>query len=82
MLEMARRLPDQHSDQATRLWSWVFTSRERRALSEIRGVASVRDLAPPLAPGLAPLLLGAVRRLPRRVRYTLPVFPVLEVTFG
>ena len=81
MLEMARRLPDEHSVQATRLWSWVFNAHERHALSRIPGVASMRDLTPPLAPGTAPLLLGAVRRLPRRVRYSLPVFPVLELTF-
>ena len=78
---MARRLPDQHSAQATRLWSWVFTPHERHALSKIPGVARARDLTPPFAPGTAPLLLGAVRRLPRRLRYTLRVFPVLELTF-
>jgi hypothetical protein len=36
---------------------------------------------PPRAPGVVPLTLLAVRRLPRRVRYALPVFPVLEVSF-
>jgi hypothetical protein len=28
-----------------------------------------------------PLTLRAVRRLPRRIRYALPVLPVLEVRF-
>lgn len=81
MLEMARRMPDEHSAQATRLWSWVFSPHERDALTKVPGVASVRDLTPPLAPGTAPLLLGAVRRLPHRMRYSLPVFPVLELAF-
>jgi hypothetical protein len=44
-------------------------------------VAGIRDLAPPPALGLAPLTLGAVRRLPRRVRYALPVLPILELRF-
>jgi hypothetical protein len=59
----------------------LFNREERAAISEIPGVARIRDLVPPLAPGIAPLVLGAVRRLPRRVRYALPVFPVLQVTF-
>lgn len=63
------------------LWSWLFNPEERAAIRQIRGAAGVRDLVPPLAPGVVPLALGAVRRLPRRVRYALPVFPVLQVTF-
>lgn len=80
MLELARRQPGRERDQAVELWSWVFNPAERAAISEIRGVAEIRDLAPPPAPGLVPLTLGAIRRLPRRVRYALPVFPVLQVT--
>lgn len=79
MLKMVGRGPD--SEQATRLWTWVFNAGERAGIGAMRGVSSVRDLTPPLALAVAPLLLGAVRRLPRRVRYALPVFPVLEVTF-
>jgi O-methyltransferase involved in polyketide biosynthesis len=81
MLELARRMPGRERDQAVELWSWLFNPEERAAISEIPGVARIRDLVPPLAPGIAPLVLGAVRRLPRRVRYALPVFPVLQVTF-
>ncbi len=81
MLEMVRRWPDRASSQASRLWSWAFNSEERTAISAISGVASVNDLTPPLALGLAPCVLGAVRRLPRPVRYALPVLPVLAVTF-
>lgn len=69
------------AEQATKLWTWVFNAGERAGMGAIRGVASVRDLTPPLALAMAPLLLGAVRRLPRPVRYALPVFPVLEVAF-
>ena len=63
------------------LWSWGFNPEERAAISRIRGVATVHDLTPPLALGVAPCVLGAVRRLPRQVRYSLPVLPILEVTF-
>ena len=81
MLEMVRRQHGRERDQAVELWSWLFSPGERTAIRKIRGVAEVRDLAPPLALGVVPLALGGVRRLPRKVRYALPVFPVLQVTF-
>jgi O-methyltransferase involved in polyketide biosynthesis len=81
MLELARRQPGRDRDQAVELWSWLFSPEERAAIRQIRGVAGIRDLVPPLAPGVMPLAVGAVRRLPRRVRYALPVFPVLQVKF-
>jgi O-methyltransferase involved in polyketide biosynthesis len=81
MLELARRAPGRERDQAVELWSWVFNPAERAAIGEIAGVAGMRDLVPPRAPGVVPLALRAVRRLPRRVRYALPVFPVLEMRF-
>jgi O-methyltransferase involved in polyketide biosynthesis len=80
MLELVGRQPGRERDQAVELWSWFFNSEERATISKIRGVAGIRDLVPPLALGVVPLALGAVRRLPRRVRYSLPVFPVLQVT--
>ena len=79
--EMVRRWPGRESSQASMLWSWGFNPEERAAISRIRGVATVHDLTPPLALGVAPCVLGAVRRLPRQVRYSLPVLPILEVTF-
>lgn len=82
MLELVRRLPAPERDQAIELWSWLFNAGERAALSQISGVAAVRDLVPPLGPGLVPVILRAVRCLPRRVRYALPVLPVLHMTFG
>ena len=81
MFEMVRRWPGRDSGRATSLWTWVFNSEERAAISAIPGVASIHDLTPPLALGLAPGLLGVVRRLPRQIRYALPVLPILEVTF-
>ena len=81
MLEMTRKSSGRERDQAVELWSWLFTPDERAALSEIPGVAEIRDLVPPPARGLVPVTLRAVRRLPRRVRYALPVLPVLQMRF-
>jgi O-methyltransferase involved in polyketide biosynthesis len=81
MLDLVRRQSGRERDQAIELWSWLFNLEEREAIRRIRGVAGIRDLVPPLAPGVVPLALGAVRRLPRRVRYALPVLPVLQLTF-
>lgn len=81
MLEFVRKMPGRDSDQAVELWSWLFNPGERAAISQIPGVAGIRDLVPPPARGVVPLTLRAVRRLPRRVRYALPVLPVLQVRF-
>lgn len=81
MLELARKMPGRERDQAVELWSWLFSPEERAAIGEIRGVAGITDLVPPRALGMVPVTLRAVRRLPRRVRYALPVFPVLQVRF-
>jgi O-methyltransferase involved in polyketide biosynthesis len=82
MFDMVRRLPGRESEQATQLWNWAFSATERKALSAIPGVATIDDLTPPMGRGAAPCVLGAVRRLPRGLRYRLPVLPVLELTFG
>ncbi len=81
MLELVRKTSGPERDQAVELWSWSFSPQERAAISQITGVASVQDLVPPRAPGMTAVTLRAVRRLPRRVRYALPVFPVLRVRF-
>jgi len=81
MLELVRKTSGRERDQAVALWSWLFSAQERAAIGSVPGVAGIRDLAPPLALGVAPLTLQAVRRLPRGVRYALPVLPVLEVRF-
>jgi len=79
MLELARRTPGRERDQAVELWSCLLNPAERAAISQIPGVAWIRDLVPPRAPGMVPLTLRAVRRLPPRVRYALPVFPPGEL---
>jgi O-methyltransferase involved in polyketide biosynthesis len=81
MLELARRTPGPERDQAAELWSWLFNADERAAINDIPGVTGIHDLVPPRALGMVPLTLRAVRHLPRRVRYSLPVFPVLQVSF-
>jgi len=72
MLELVRRMPGRERDLAVELWSWLFTPRERAAISQVPGVAGIRDLVPPRARGMVPLTLRVCRRLPRRVRYALP----------
>jgi O-methyltransferase involved in polyketide biosynthesis len=81
MLEFVRKMPGRESDQAVQLWSWLFNPEERAAISQIPGVAGIRDLVPPPARGAVPLALRAVRGLPRRVRYALPVLAILQVRF-
>lgn len=82
MLELVRRASGRESDQAVELWTWLFDRGERAVIAAIPGVARLRDLSPPLALGLAPLALRAVRCLPRKLRYALPVLPVLEIGFA
>jgi O-methyltransferase involved in polyketide biosynthesis len=82
MLEFVRNASGPERDQAVELWTWLFTPEERAAIAAIPGVAWLRDLSPPLAFGIVTILLRAVRSLPRRVRYALPVLPVLEAGFA
>jgi O-methyltransferase involved in polyketide biosynthesis len=82
MLDLVRRTSGRERDQAVELWRWLFDLDERAAIAKIPGVAKLRDLSPPLALGLVPLVLRAVRCLPRRLRYALPVLPVLEAEFS
>ncbi len=81
MLDMVRRASGRERDLAVELWTWLFNPRERAAISAIPGVEELRDLHPPLKRGLASLGTAAVGRLPRRLRYSLPVFQVLQASF-
>lgn len=81
MLELVRKGSGRERDQAVELWTWLFGLEERAAIAAIPGVARLRDLSPPLQLGVAPLVLRAVRLLPRRLRYALPVLPVLETEY-
>ena len=82
MLELVRRASGRERDQAVELWTWLFDLDERASIAAIPGVARLRDLRPPFALGLAPLVVSAVRCLPRRLRYAVPVLPVLEAGFA
>ena len=82
MLELVRKASGSERDQALELWTWFFDPDERASIAEIPGVAWLRDLSPPLAFGIVPLALRTVRCLPRRLRYALPVLPVLEAGFA
>jgi O-methyltransferase involved in polyketide biosynthesis len=81
MLDLVRRASGRESDLAVQLWTWLFDPAERAAISAIPGVAELRDLAPPLTRDLASLGIAALRYLPRRLRYSLPVLPVLQARF-
>ena len=81
MLSLARRTSGRERDLAVQLWTWIFNPTERAAISAIPGVVELRDLVPPPPRDLASLGLSAIRCLPRRVRYSLPVLPVLQARF-
>jgi O-methyltransferase involved in polyketide biosynthesis len=82
MLELVRKASGRERDQAVELWIWLFGLDERATIAGIPGVAQLRDLSPPFALGIAPLVLRAVRCLPRRLRYALPVLPALQAEFA
>lgn len=81
MLDLVRRATGRERDLAVGLWAWLFSAGERAALSVIPGVQALRDLTPPLRLDPTSLGIAAVSRLPRRVRYSVPVFPVLQARF-
>src|SRR5205807_6117720 len=81
MLDLVRRTSGREHELAVELWSWLFDTDERPAISAIPGVEELRDLAPPLTPGFTSLGIAAIGRLPKRVRHSLPGFPVLQARF-
>jgi O-methyltransferase involved in polyketide biosynthesis len=81
MLDMVRRASGRERDLAVELWTWLFNPRERATISAIPGVEELRDLPQPLKRGLASLGIAAIGRLSRRLRYSLPVFQVLQARF-
>ena len=81
MLEVVRRGSGRERDLAVRLWTWLFDPSERAAISTIPGVVELDDLAPPLTRNVASVPLAAIARLPQRLRYSLPVLPVLQARF-
>jgi hypothetical protein len=81
LLAMVRRASGRERDLAVELWTWLFNPGERAAIRAIAGVETLRDLAPPLSPGLAALGIAVIGRLPPRLRYSLPLIQVLEARF-
>ena len=81
MLHLVRRTSGRERDLAVELWTWLFNTAERTAISAIPGVAELRDLHPPLTRSLASWAIAAIGFLPRPLRYSLPLFPVLQARF-
>lgn len=82
MLKLVRRATGRERDLAVELWSWLFDPDECAAISAIPGVDELHDLVPPLTSGVASLAIAAVTRLPMRMRYSLPVIPILQARFA
>jgi len=78
MLDLVQRASGRERDLAVELWTWLFNPAERAAISAMSSVEELRDLAPPLTRSPASLGIAAISRLPRRLRYSLPVLPVLQ----
>jgi len=81
MLSLVRHGSGRERDLAVKLWTWLFSARERANVRAIPGVQELRDLAPPLKLDPASLAIAAVGQLPRSLRYSLPVIPVLQARF-
>jgi O-methyltransferase involved in polyketide biosynthesis len=81
MLHLVRRTEGREGKLAVELWEWLFSATERAALSDITGVAELRDLAPPLTRDVAAFGMAVICRLPRRLRYAVPVVQVLQARF-
>jgi O-methyltransferase involved in polyketide biosynthesis len=80
-LTLVRRTSGRERDLAVALWTWLFNSDERVAIAAIPGVEKLRDLTPPLKRDLASLGIAVVTRLPRPLRYSVPVIQVLQARF-
>jgi O-methyltransferase involved in polyketide biosynthesis len=81
MREMVRRGSGNERDLAVELWTWLFSREERTAVSAIDGVEELQDLSPPVNRGLTSVGLAVIARLPRGLRYLLPVIQVLQARF-
>jgi O-methyltransferase involved in polyketide biosynthesis len=81
MLELVRRTEGRERELAVELWTWLFNPGERAAIRATTGVEDLRDLAPPLTSGVTSLAIASIGLLPRRLRYSIPVCPVLQARF-
>lgn len=81
MLDLVRRTSGRERDLAVDLWTWLFNPGERAAIRAIPGVEELRDLTPPLTSGVTSLGIAAAGLLPRRWRYSMPMFAILRARF-
>jgi O-methyltransferase involved in polyketide biosynthesis len=81
MLDLVRRAAGRERDLAVELWTWLFNPGERAAIQAIPRIEELRDLAPPLTSGVTSLGIAAIGRLPQRLRYSMPVFAILQARF-
>jgi O-methyltransferase involved in polyketide biosynthesis len=81
MLDLVRRASGRERDLAVELWTWLFNPGERAAIQSIPRIEELRDVAPPLTSGVTSLGIAAIGLLPQRLRYSMPVFPILQARF-
>jgi hypothetical protein len=81
MLHLVRRGSGRERDLALELWTWLFNPGERAAIRAIPGVEELCDLAPPLTSGVTSLAIAAIGLLPQRLRYSMPLFAILQAGF-
>lgn len=82
MLTFVQRASGRERELAVELWTWLFSPGERAAIRTIPGVEELRDLAPPLTPSVTSLAIATISLLPQRLRYSMPVFPILQARLG
>ncbi len=78
MLNLVRRASGRERDLAVELLTWLFNPGERAAIRAIPGVEELRDVAPPLTSGVTSLAIAAIGLFPQRLRYSMPVFAILQ----
>lgn len=81
MLDLIRRASGRERDLAVELWTWLFNPGEHAAIQAIPRIEELRDLAPPLTSGVTSLGIAAIDLLPQRLRYSMPVFAILQARF-
>ena len=79
--DLVRRGSGRERDRAVELWTWLFDPGERAAIQAIPRVEELCDLAPPLTYGVTSLGIAAIGLLPQRLRYSMPVFAILQARF-
>ncbi len=81
MLDLVRRASGRERDLAVELWTWLIDPGERAAIQAIPRIEELRDLVPPLTSGVTSLGIAALGLLPKRLRYSMPVFVILQARF-